>query len=130
MNSVSNEDLSEIKHKFACTRCSERKVKCNRVEPCSACVRHSVQCNFRPPKEPRKRKRHVEDQVLEARLRRYETLLQERGIDPDAISESGAPNSTGELEIRSKPALESELQETVFKPQIIHGQRGTTFVDK
>lgn len=51
------------------------------------------------------------------RLKRYETLLQEKGIDLNGVA--GASTST-----------DPESQTTVFKPKLLHGQAGTKLVDK
>ena len=72
---------------YSCNRCVARKVKCNRERPCRACVRHNVDCIFTPPPIPQRQKR-VKDQVLTDRLRRYEALLQEHGIEPSKPPET------------------------------------------
>jgi hypothetical protein len=74
----------------------------------------------------------VTDELVEERLKRYEALLQEKGIDPNEVA------STSEAEHHSKSSC-SEVPETawrlppqatIFKPQLRHGQRGTELVDK
>jgi len=65
---------------LACLRCAERKVKCDRQTPCNSCVRHDVECVYRPPKKPGRRKRAVIDEQILERLRSYETLLLVNGI--------------------------------------------------
>jgi hypothetical protein len=69
----------------------------------------------------------------------YEVLLQEKGIDRDQSidasqvqhhsrsSRSGIPQHIWRLPTASN---DSEPQETLFKPLLLHGQRGTKFVDK
>jgi hypothetical protein len=66
---------------FACIRCAERKVKCDRQRPCSACTKHNAECVFNDTKPTRKRQRRVKVQALADRLNQYEALLQEHGID-------------------------------------------------
>src|SRR5690349_21422327 len=82
-SSSSTLGTSSHRSSFACLRCSERKVKCNRQNPCSACIKHKVQCIFRAPKPPRRQRTPAITEAWEERLRRYETLLRENGIDPD-----------------------------------------------
>ena len=69
---------------YSCIRCSDRKVKCDRQNPCSGCTKHNVICEFRPlpPRKPVKRAK--DEKVLRERLRRYEQLLAEQGINPNA----------------------------------------------
>jgi hypothetical protein len=89
-----------LRPSYSCTRCSARKVRCDRQRPCGACTRHEVECVFKPPQAPgEKRKRAASPgQDLVSRLKHYERLLQERGIDlslPDAsTSESAALTKT------------------------------------
>lgn len=44
---------------FSCVVCHNRKVKCDRQEPCSNCAKAKVECVYRPP-PPRRRKRGPE----------------------------------------------------------------------
>ncbi|GJJ77279.1 hypothetical protein EMPS_09638 [Entomortierella parvispora] len=40
-------DLKRLKVYSSCLRCRAKKVKCDRKEPCSRCVKHSVECSYR-----------------------------------------------------------------------------------
>ncbi|KAJ6114970.1 hypothetical protein N7486_000748 [Penicillium sp. IBT 16267x] len=42
---------------YSCVVCHNRKVKCDRKEPCSNCAKADVECVYRPPPPPRRRKR-------------------------------------------------------------------------
>jgi hypothetical protein len=136
-------DPNHTKPTFACARCSDRKVKCNREVPCSACVRHRVQCVYRPQKAPRRKRNYAPNDLLLERLRHYEHLLQERGINPDQINhfeqaqhvEQGPTPATSEQNIGpaqspTPASASSETRETVFKPEVIQGRSGTRLVDK
>ncbi|KAK7419938.1 hypothetical protein QQZ08_010641 [Neonectria magnoliae] len=116
------------KPNFACIHCAERKVKCDRQRPCSACANHKVDCVFQPARPPRRRRRQVKDQILTDRLRYYETLLQENGIEPTS------PNQTGvvvpkEFHPHTLASVESEASGSVSKSQVIHGQGRSMFVN-
>lgn len=141
MNSpASSSSMSSTKPTFACIRCTERKVKCDKEDPCNACVRHNVQCIFRPPKLPRRRRKIVKDALVDERLKRYEALLREKGIDPNQVngtseaeyhrdsSRSEVPETVWQLP--TPPSTVSGPQATIFKPQLLRGQRGTEYVDK
>lgn len=76
----------------SCVLCQQRKVRCDRAKPCSNCVRAKAECRVVPPQPPRRRaaakKRQVllgERELIE-RLRRYEALLAEKGVEVDAIA--------------------------------------------
>lgn len=69
-------------NKRSCTRCNQRKVRCDKVYPCSACVKSEVQCSFpgsqrvrrtlnRPPiRELLTRLRTLEEEVEQLRSTR------------------------------------------------------------
>lgn len=136
---ASSPSMSLATSTLACIRCSERKVKCNKQNPCNTCVRHNAQCIFRTPKPSRKKRKLVGGELMEERLERYEALLKENGIDPDRItatSETAHLCSTS-LEVQETiyqspvpTSIVSEPQATLFKPRILRGQRGTKLVDK
>ena len=125
----------------SCVRCADRKVKCDRQRPCSACVKHNVDCVFNPLVPPRKRHKRVQNLALMNRLRYYEALLQEQGIDPSKLAdapESESPRRptrtvalvSDEPQLRTPPFMESELNQIANKIQIIQGQGRSKFVDK
>lgn len=43
--------------KYSCVLCKERKIKCDRHDPCAACVKAHVPCVFKKPEPPKRRKR-------------------------------------------------------------------------
>ncbi|KAI9891748.1 MAG: hypothetical protein M1814_002498 [Vezdaea aestivalis] len=132
-------DQSPNNPTFACVRCADRKVKCNKQVPCSACIRHNAQCVFRPPKPPRRKRKGPDDELLDERLRRYEALLQERGIYPDQIvgvahqeynHQTNLPDiSASTSQLPTPTSIVSGAQETIFKPQLLHRKGGTKLVD-
>ncbi|KAI4183953.1 MAG: hypothetical protein L6R41_005064 [Letrouitia leprolyta] len=127
------------KSAFACVRCSERKVKCDKQIPCNACVRHSAQCIFRPPKPAQRKRKLIKYELMEERLKNYEALLREKGIDLDHVddrsvnerqSESGRSNPSGTVwQMPTPPSTVSGPQGTLFKPMILQGPEGTKLVD-
>lgn len=50
-------DASNSFKPYSCVVCHNRKVKCDRNEPCSNCAKANVDCIYRPPPPPRRRKR-------------------------------------------------------------------------
>ena len=125
----------------SCIRCADRKVKCDRQRPCSACVKHNVACVFNPSPPPRKRHRRVKDQILTDRLRHYEALLQEQGIDPSKLPDT--PNSEPrrgsshtvatvpqEFQLQTPSSIESKPSRSVSKAQVVYGQGRFKFIDK
>lgn len=128
---------------LACVRCAERKVKCTRTQPCRACVNHKVQCIFKPPAPPQRRQKHVANQVLVDRLRYYETLLQEQGIDASKLADTPQVDHGCELSQpmtqvaasssqhpQAAPNLNSKPSGDVSKTQVIHKEGRSMFVEK
>src|SRR2546423_13241607 len=69
----------------ACVLCQQRKVKCSRETPCSACIKSRVECVYRDPAPPRRRKRRTPEDILIAKLKRYEELLENAGVKVDPV---------------------------------------------
>ena len=138
MEPASSLSQNPIKPTISCIRCFERKVKCNKQWPCDPCRKHGAECVFRPPK--RRKRRAEKGESAEERLKRYEALLQEKGIDPSQVSGASEAAQHDESSRSEEhytvwqlptPALSiSGPQTTMFKPQLLHGQKGTKLVDK
>ena len=76
---TSNEDSKP----FACIGCSQRKVKCDKRQPCLACLKSRLQCTYRSTPPPQRRKRKVNEDAHQAvleRLRAYEATLRSAGL--------------------------------------------------
>lgn len=123
---------------YSCIRCSDRKVKCNRQNPCSACVKHNVDCvyNHNPSHPARKKHKRAQDSALVDRLKQYELLFQELGIDPDlrgkstvAVKAVPVPEAP-QLQIASSPSIQSESGQCVNKTKIVHDQGRSKLVEK
>ena len=137
---ASSSSISPAKPALACIRCSERKVRCDKEDPCNACVRHKVECVYRAPDPSRKKRKIVRDDSVDERLKHFETLLREKGID--LHQPVGPSDEERSREIRRTEVLDtawqlptpasaiSGPQATIFKPRLIHGQKGTELVDK
>lgn len=84
----------------SCIRCHERKVRCNKTMPCSACTKVDAQCRYPGPEKTKRRSQRAERSQLYARLDKLERVL--RGI-PEAsrvdegISQLDDTRSSGEL---------------------------------
>ncbi|OGM43342.1 putative C6 transcription factor [Aspergillus bombycis] len=85
---------------YNCQHCVRRKIKCDRAMPsCSSCQKARLECAYKAPQPPRKRKRR-ESEYLDERLARYERILQENGLLPTTETRSsscrGTPGSVHE----------------------------------
>jgi hypothetical protein len=118
MTSMASSSSSTSKRQtYSCIRCAERKVKCNRQRPCSACVKHDVDCVFNPVQPTRKRPKRIKVNVLTDKLKYYEALLQEQGIDPKKLPDASVIEQYGrahietdqsELQLRTPSSIEQE----------------------
>ncbi|KAK4554186.1 hypothetical protein LTR86_008713 [Recurvomyces mirabilis] len=71
----------------SCVTCRKRKVKCDKLNPCSNCNRAHIECIFPAPgRAPRKMRKPGEgrDKELLDRLRRLEGVVKGLGVDPEA----------------------------------------------
>jgi hypothetical protein len=104
---------------LSCIRCAERKVKCDRQRPCSACIKHNADCVFNSSKPLQKKHKRIKVQVLSDRLKQYEALLQAHGIDrrdlPDNVNHGPSSQlnqttaaTTRLKEVHSDPHLSTE----------------------
>ena len=64
----------------SCVICRQRKVKCDRRDPCTNCVKAEKECSFIAPVRGKRRlKKKLPREGLHAKLKRYEQLLQSYG---------------------------------------------------
>ncbi|EXJ82698.1 hypothetical protein A1O3_06512 [Capronia epimyces CBS 606.96] len=95
---------------FSCTRCFERKVKCDKQSPCSNCLKANGECVFRVPPAPRRRKKRSAEETLVARLKKCEELLHSMGVDVDGSTTptiTPAATTTDPPDSASQPSAES-----------------------
>ena len=100
-------------HPHACLLCAQRKVKCDKLSPCSNCKKSSSACEYREHARPNRRsKRMIPEDDLHWRLDRAERLLKTHRIhyesdqEPHSDDQPTSPRSTANRvgEIRASPA--------------------------
>jgi hypothetical protein len=105
----------------SCVLCQQRKVRCDKSKPCSNCVKAGVECRVIPPQPPRRRKKRISERDLVARLRKYETLLAQNGIEfeslgPDIkVTDPGTVHEGDELDadfvrVKDSPGAQLSLE--------------------
>lgn len=68
-------------HPRSCITCRRRKVRCNKIHPCSNCNKANIECVFPGPgRAPRKPKNRPDSELL-ARLRRLEGVVKSLGAE-------------------------------------------------
>ncbi|OTA90607.1 hypothetical protein M434DRAFT_22852 [Hypoxylon sp. CO27-5] len=78
--------------KCACFTCARRKVKCDRGEPCSNCLKSRIQCLYEAPIPSRPRKRAGDEDLL-ARLALYEDLMRKHNVDFSRYTHTWVPET-------------------------------------
>lgn len=115
--------------------------RCDRKTPCSACVRHDVHCVFNPSPPPRNKHRRPNMQILTDRLKHYEALLREKGVDPIELQHIPGSETrrrskhtevveASDLQWDAAPPVESESRQSVNRRRVIQGEGCSKFIDK
>ena len=127
---------------YSCIRCSDRKVRCDRQNPCGTCIKRNVQCTFRSPPPSRRKERRNRDGTLKDKLERYEALFQRLGVDADVLPE-GSRVERDHVDDGSKIAMTDDVlqlptpastttnyERAITTSQILHGQERSKFITK
>lgn len=80
----------------SCVLCQQRKVRCDKQKPCANCVKANVDCRVVPPQPPRRRKKKPHERDLIDRLRKYEALLSQHGVNFDPIAHDLKPSENAD----------------------------------
>ncbi|KAK7402581.1 hypothetical protein QQX98_011686 [Neonectria punicea] len=71
---------AQVLPKHACSLCARRKVKCDKRDPCSNCLKAQALCSYEAPIPSRPRKRAADEDLL-VRLGLYEDLMRKHNVD-------------------------------------------------
>lgn len=80
----------------SCVLCQQRKVRCDKQKPCANCLKAQVECRVVPPQPPRRRKKKPHERDLIDRLRKYESLLSQHGVNFEPIAHELKPSDNGD----------------------------------
>lgn len=114
---------SELKP-FSCLPCRQRKIKCDRRDPCSNCTKTEKQCSFVPPVRGKRKITKLRKEGLHAKVKRYEELLKSYGakVEPtehdDDESETESPMKH-DVEMTEDGRSESRDMDTSTAPEEI-----------
>ena len=92
----------------SCVTCRKRKVKCDKLHPCSNCNRAHIECVFPAPgRAPRKVRKvgDVRDKELLERLRRLEGVVKGLGVDVPG----GSVDKEGEVNGKDASAVDGDI---------------------
>lgn len=105
----------------SCVLCSRRKVKCDRRDPCSNCTKARVDCIYRTPATPRRRRRRSPERSLHARLRRYEQMLESYGVKIEELEGEPASHISDGIDQKKASAAESDSPNTIQGGSSVEG---------
>lgn len=110
----------------ACALCQRRKVKCDRREPCANCSKARAECVYRAPAPQRRRPRKSPEASLLARLRRYEKLLKDFGVNAESLNgDSEVASRVEDMAIDPDKTTSKSLENPVVPGQLTGKGRHT-----
>jgi hypothetical protein len=115
-----------LEAKYSCLTCHRRKVKCDRGRPCGNCLRSKTDCEYKAPPAPR-RKKKTTDQLLLAKLQRYEEHLRKLGVDIDEVKKRSVSVMSQEGEEDEEEEEEESDEGLIGKP--VKKEPGTLVLD-
>lgn len=86
--SMAHDPSMKLTRGHSCVLCQQRKVRCDKNKPCANCVKAGVECKVVPPQPPRRRKKKPHERELIDRLKKYESLLSQHGVDFEPIGQA------------------------------------------
>jgi Fungal Zn(2)-Cys(6) binuclear cluster domain len=98
----------------SCVTCRRRKVKCNKQQPCSNCVKQHIECVFPAPGRAPRKPRKPQDSELIERLKRLEGVVQSLGVQVEEENPQ-SPTKDGTKEPKDEIKKEESHDERIQK---------------
>lgn len=92
----SEPSVMKLTRGHSCVLCQQRKVRCDKQKPCANCLKAGVDCRVVPPQPPRRRKKKPHERDLIERLRKYENLMSQHGLNFEPIAHELKPTDAGD----------------------------------
>ncbi|KAM0350615.1 hypothetical protein ACHAPU_003101 [Fusarium lateritium] len=120
-------DASAQKHPrvLACNHCQQRKIKCNRVFPCTNCTKANVMCVPSTPAPTRKRR--TPNVLLQERIKKVEALLEQytsQDSPKQPFDTPGLAQDMSEVSARSSPGYSAYTNQGLSGPGKLVAQNG------
>lgn len=107
--------LKSLNH-YSCDLCYRRKVKCDKKNPCTYCVKHQAPCIPASTGASHPRKKRFPEAELLRRLRKYEAALTAYGADIDAILNDEEPTDNMQYGLESVYTSSPHTEQTEAAP--------------
>jgi hypothetical protein len=88
-------------NQYSCVACARRKVKCDKLSPCSNCSRAQAACAYRAPAPSQRHRRRLTQGDLLHKIQELETLLKSNGIPFESLGNQWIHSSWQEKLVRS-----------------------------
>ncbi len=116
---------------YSCLTCRQRKVRCDRRNPCSNCVKAARQCSFLAPVRGKRKRTKAPKEGLHAKLRRYEELLKSYGAKIESPEYDSDSHSESDSQPDSETAEENPRPRSRATPRTpAHESIKSTLIDK
>lgn len=92
---------------YSCLACRHRKIKCDRRDPCSHCIKSEKPCSFIAPVRGKRKVTKSRKEGLHAKVRRYEELLKSYGATVEPTEhEQENDDDYSDMEESARPDVE------------------------
>ncbi|EHK51002.1 hypothetical protein TRIATDRAFT_210411 [Trichoderma atroviride IMI 206040] len=103
--------------RYSCVTCARRKVKCDKLSPCSACSKSQVACIYRDPVPSQRYRKRVTQRDLLSKIQELETILHSNRIPFEALDNSWI-SSRWEERLAQSPQTQARFIETAATTEV------------
>ncbi|OCL05728.1 hypothetical protein AOQ84DRAFT_412861 [Glonium stellatum] len=89
--------------KYCCITCTRRKIKCDKLSPCSSCSKSQSECVYRAPAPSQRHRKRPADEDLLSKISEYEDLLRKNNVEFQPLHNSWIPSPLEEKLLRDFP---------------------------
>lgn len=97
--------------KHSCTTCARRKVKCDKLRPCSNCLRSQRECIYRAPAPSQRHRKRPADEDLLSKISEYEHLLRRNNVQFQPLDNSWIPSPLEEKLVSRPRTLQPDARQ-------------------
>lgn len=98
---------------YSCVACARRKIKCDRLKPCSSCSRSKAACVYRAPVPSQRHRKRLSQRDLLSKIQELESILDSHGIPFNGLGNSWIPSRWEEKLVRSRTQTSPDSMSSV-----------------
>jgi hypothetical protein len=84
--------MAPLIQKNSCVICAQRKVRCDKLNPCSNCSKSQSECVYRAPAVSQRHRKRPADEDIHSKISEYEGLLRKNNIKFQPLDNSWIPS--------------------------------------